>query len=449
MKKFLAFFVFLALASAQVSHAQSGVSQFSVPSPQRIAAMQAAQNASASRAALPQGSVASGKTHSATSHPFTAPSNPPTSPVNFLSASQIAAGGQTLVSAVSAVFTSSGRLDFAAPVKTGASTYAISVVLNNGDGTFTPQALIPNPHGTIGDQLLVGDFNDDGNQDLIVVHSASTSTFDVFRGNGQGGFTQASPTATTICPSFVVGGAVTTINGATALVFVDALSPANVWTVTNTGPGAFTAQTPASVALSGGTLNNLVFADFNGDGILDFAATTYSGVANTTGPNVFYLGQAGSPITYSAQPTLSNPDGFYYVCNNSVGDLTGNGKMSLISANCGSLISGNKAPGNLTVYVNNNGTLSPGVYYSAGTESTDSTNVNLGPVAVTIADVNGDGKNDIVSSNGNGSDVTVLLGKWRRYPQRSHRRILYRRKAAHLRLGRGFQRRRFRRHRSP
>lgn len=424
MKKLLTVSVFLLLWSMQAFGSQSKLSQFSALTPRQKAALQARLNArvQADNAAMPgppglahgssaapnaTGPNATGKTRSTRSHPYTnPPSNPPVNPVGFVSATSVPAGGLTLWSAVEADFNGDGKPDIAAPAQTGTASYAVSVVLNSGNGTFRAAQLTPNPNGVDGDQILTGDFNGDGKQDLIVVHATSPATFEVWLGNGDGTFNVQNNALTTITSNYVVGGVVTgpDANGNYDLLFVDAASPANVWTVLGNGNGTF--QTPTSVAVSGNQLTNVVFADFNGDGILDFvAAFPGSNGQNVTYQNAVYLGQAGGG--YQSPTLLANPDGVYDVCNNSAGDLNGDGKPEIVSANCYL----NGPAGNLTVYLNNgDGTFQTGVYYSAGTESVDNTDASIAPQAVTIADVNGDGKNDIVSSNPKGGDVTILLG---------------------------------------
>ncbi len=385
MKKFLASFVFLALASIPLLAGTGPSSRFSAPTAKQLAA-----HASAAPSATT-------KMHAARSKPLVSGSNPIGNPVGFVSGTQIPANGLAQWSAIAADFNNDGIVDLAAPVQGSTNSYAISIALSNGDGTFQPGVLIPNPNGVDGDQLLYGDFHNTGKQDLIVVHGTNPATFELWVPTGNGTFTVPSTGPTTITANFLVGGAVFDVNGDgnLDLVFVDAHTPANVWTLLGNGDGTF--QAPTSVAL-GSKVSNVIFDDFNGDGILDFAAITGT-------QDVVYLGHANG--TFVAGTPLTNPDGLYDICNNAAGDLNGDGKPELIAANC----SASGAAGNLTVYVNNgDGTFKAGVYYSAGTETTDNTAANISPLAVTIADVNGDGKNDLVVSNHDAGDVTVLLG---------------------------------------
>jgi hypothetical protein len=394
MKKLLTLSLFLMLGSLRVLEAQSQLSQFAVPSTKQVTAVEAGIGTPL------QARNAAPKPRSPRSHPQLG--NPPVNPVGFVSATPIPAGGSTQWSAVVADFNGDGKLDLAAPVQTSTTSYAVSVVLSNGNGTFQGAQITGNPNGVNGDQILVGDFNGDGKQDVIVVHATSPSTFEVWLGNGDGTFTVGTHLLTSVSPNFLVGGVVTDVNadGRLDLVFVDALSPGNVVTLLGNGDGTF--QAPTTVALTGGSLSNVVFADFNGDGRLDFAATSSS-----NRQNVIYFGQTNG--SYLAGVPLTNPDLAYDICNNSAGDLNGDGQPELVSANCGSA----GAAGSLTVYLNNGngtGTFQTGIYYAAATESVDHTEANIGPQAVTIADVNGDGKNDIISSNYYGGDITVLLG---------------------------------------
>ena len=380
MKKVLAFFAFLLLAAMQLSASQGNLSQFSVRSQEQNAAQQASQKSAKASATA--------KAHFARPHPYT--SNPPISTVGLVSALQIPAGGAPYWTAVSADFNNDGKPDMATPVlNDDGVTFSVSVVLSNGDGTFQSPILTPNPNGSYGDQILVGDVNNDGKQDLILVHATKPSTFEVWLGKGDGTFNVQNNTLNQLAPNDLDGGVLTKSGD---IIAIDDQNPANVYTLTNTGTGSFK-QPAVSMALIGsGQLNNIVFDDFNQDKILDFAATD-SGSNQT----VVYLGQPNG--TYVAGAPLTAIPADYGTCNNSSGDLNNDGFPEIVTANCGF--------DDLIIYVNNgDGTFQPGVTYALTTNSS-----YLMAEAVTIADVNGDGKNDIISSNFDGGDITVMLGK--------------------------------------
>ncbi len=72
----------------------------------------------------------------------------------------------------------------------------VTVLLGNGDGTFTEASGSPYPVGTNPSSVVVADFNGDGNLDFAVANKGD-NTISVFKGNGKGGFTEfpASPFA--------------------------------------------------------------------------------------------------------------------------------------------------------------------------------------------------------------------------------------------------------------
>lgn len=415
MKKSLQFCVFAALSSLQVFASQSHPSQFSVPTLKQKAALQARLAAHAQgRSLATPGNVAPANGFAAPSNASVKSTNsktrsytgnPPIGKMGFVTATQVAAGGGSFYPAIAADFNGDGKQDVATLVGTsynyGASRWnlSISVVLSNGNGTFQAAQLTPNPNGNAGDEILVADLNGDGKQDVIVIHTQSPATFDVFLGNGNGTFTLANTNPYTISPNPLNAGVLSDVNGdgKPDLVVVDNQTPANLSVLLGNGDGTF--QPASSLGLSGGQLTNLVFADFNGDGLLDFAATD----SNSNYQTVVYLAQANGG--YVAGSPLITADHVYGTCSTAAGDLNNDGKPEIVTVNCDSNTD------DLTVYVNNgDGTFQTGIYYAPAQDSGSGTAADIYPLGVTIADVNGDGKNDIVSSNADSSDVTVLLG---------------------------------------
>jgi hypothetical protein len=86
---------------------------------------------------------------------------------------------------VAADFNGDGKLDLAGPGVTGAA-----IMLNNGNGTFSPKTefpLINYPQG-----IAAGDFNGDGKMDLAVVLQNAQFSMAVLLGTGTGGFGPAT-----------------------------------------------------------------------------------------------------------------------------------------------------------------------------------------------------------------------------------------------------------------
>lgn len=332
-------------------------------------------------------------------------SNPPTGKIGFLAATQIPAGGELWYNSLAGDFNGDGKTDLASEVESSGGIYNISIVLSNGDGTFQTPVLTPITNNDPCVALLVGDVNGDGKSDILVGHqpgacgnSYSFPTIDVWLSNGDGTLTLSNNTNSTINTSDLAGGTLADVNGDGKLdiIVVDDNNPANVFTMLGNGDGTFNAP-PPPVTLSGQAGNNVVFADLNADGLLDIVDTDY-----TSGQVTVYLATSAPPYYQSAAPYSST----YNACALTVGDLTGDGKPEIVAANC--MDSGN----NITVYVNNqDGTFQPGVDYNGAVSGgTNSGPAVLDTNAVTVADVNGDGKADIIATNMDSGDVTILFG---------------------------------------
>jgi hypothetical protein len=338
--------------------------------------------------------------------------NPAPSNIGFLAAPQVPSGATDYSTFPGVVgnFSGAGKPPGTAMlVDTGfPSTPVINifVALSSGNGTFTTALTPVGPTVTTeSNPIFVGDVNGDGFDDIVILNEASPVTMSVWlnKADGSGTFTLKGTSTVTTNGAGAVGAALTVVKPDTNLDFVvaDGANPGNIWTMKGDGKGDFTAASPASVAFTGqlaaGTATTVVFADFNNDGFLDFAG---SSAANF---EVQVYINNGANTAYNAPLALDTTNHKYESCFNLAGDLSKHpGAADIVSANCDNGVA--NRTGNVTVFVNNgNGTFTNsnvGTYYTAG----------AWPTGLAIADINGDGNNDLVVTDQQAGDVTVLLG---------------------------------------
>jgi hypothetical protein len=402
MKKRLAMTLFILLGSVSVYGSQSRRdyrSQFNIPK----ATKQNRARAEARETINPKNFAATShhpqeqaKASSKALAPRANATRSSVSTLGFVSATQIPAGGAAYNQGYTGEFNGGGKEGVLTIVQNYVNNdyvYSISAVLGNGDGTFKAPVLTT---VLTQDPLLVADVNGDGKDDIIQVHAGNTpSTFDVWLSNGDGTFSPGE--SYQVSPTTLQGGLMTDVDGdgKMDMLAIDSQTPGLVCTLRGNGDGTFQAAT--SVTMPNQAPTDLVFADFNGDGKPDFA-----GIA-TTGQVVIYLQEEGN-FVLTGSP-LTTPDSNYGICGLSAGDLTGDGKADVVTVNCED---GND--NKISVYVNvGDGIFATGVYY-AEAASGGASPTNVYAQASTIVDVNGDGKADIVLSNSDGGDVTILLG---------------------------------------
>src|ERR1051325_11711340 len=145
--------------------------------------------------------------------------------------------------------------------------------------------------------------------------------------------------------------------------------------VSNSSPGA------------GAVPEAVVAADVNGDGKLDLISANYGGGSGNT-LSVLTNNGSGAFVLASSPMVGAGPEGVV------AADVNGDGKPDLISANSGGGF------GNTLTGLTNNG--------SGGFVLASSPTVGDTPISVTAADVNGDGKLDLICANFNANKLTVL-----------------------------------------
>jgi hypothetical protein len=316
-----------------------------------------------------------------------------------------ASGGLYALSVAVAAFNGDGKSDVvvANECQTSACTSgSMSVLLGNGDGTL--QLAQSYTSGSVTLSVAVGDFNGDGKPDVVVANecqpsSCSGGNVTVLLGNGDGTFQPALSYASGGLYAFSV--AVGDLNGDGKLDLVvgnqcqtSACSSGGIGVLLGNGDGTFQpAQSYASGAMYS---NSVAVGDLNGDGKLDVVA----GDRNSGYVSVL-LGN-GDGTVQAAQ--LYSSWNLYSVA---VSDVNGDGKADVLAVNlC--------QPGNCT-----NGSVSVMLGNADGSLQADRafTPSGLGPDYIAVGDLNGDGKLDMVvadyctsSSNCNNNVVSVMLG---------------------------------------
>jgi len=265
----------------------------------------------------------------------------------------------------------------------------VGVLLGNGDGTFHLVGTYDSG-GSWATSVAVGDVSGDGKLDLVVgnaIGSAScpNGAIDVLLGNGDGTFQPAREYCSGGSTPSSVAVADVNGDGNPDLVVTNA-SSGNVAVLIGNRDGTF--QPP--VTYGAGSPVQVVVVDVNGDHRPDLV------IADLPSSASVLLGNGDGTF----QPAVVYPSGGYWAIGIAVADVNRDGFPDLLVAN--ELACGNCQNGLLDVLLGNgDGTFKPAMGYSSGGNGTSS------PV---VADVNGDGKLDLVAANVLRDNLAVLLG---------------------------------------
>jgi hypothetical protein len=234
----------------------------------------------------------------------------------------------------------------------------VRIYLGNGNGTFTQSGAAISV-GTFTSFIALGDYNEDTHQDLAVVSRLSNNMV-ILLGNGSGGFSQApgSPYSTGTAP-MAVATADLNFDGHLDLA-VSNENSANTFVYLGNGNGTF--GSPTSL-LKGQLPTHVAIADFNNDNRPDIATSdggdhTVTILLNTC--------TACFPITVNPATIASATAGSNYSQSFSATSNGGTGPYSF----------------NLT------GTLPNGLIFSGNTLSGTPTQTGNFPITVTATDIN-------------------------------------------------------------
>ena len=267
------------------------------------------------------------------------------------------------------------------------STSSLIILTNNGSGVFGSNATLHVSGNFYGDPNLFTavDINADGKMDLICgsLNTATlTGLLTIFTNNGAGGFVLKT---TVNLPSEYTASSLYALDmnndGKPDVVTVgyNYAGPPSALVFTNNGTGNLTFCTSAPVDPNA----YFTVADINNDGRPDLIVSD----SYNSGLTTYIQNPTPQPATGYAQHQ-------YTAGNNSIGlaaaDINNDGQTDLITAD--------SQGATLTVLTNNGS----GIFGSNVT-----LNVGSQPFSVAAADINNDGRVDLISANFNGGSITI------------------------------------------
>jgi hypothetical protein len=260
----------------------------------------------------------------------------------------------------------------------------VTILLGNGNGTFTQAANSPVTVGNGPYSVAVGDFNGDGIPDLAVANFDG-NTVTILLGNGNGTFTQAANSPVTVGAAYSIAVGDFNGDGIPDLAVVNNYISGTVTILLGKGNGTFTQALNSPVTV-GVAPQSVVVGDFNGDGIPDLAVANFGSNSNTV---TILLGNGDGTFTQAANIPVPSGVGSNSIA---VGDFNRDGIPDLAIVNEGG--------STVTIFLGKgNGTF---------THAVDNT-VTTGTGSLAVGDFNGDGIPDLAIVNEGGSTVDVLL----------------------------------------
>ena len=291
-------------------------------------------------------------------------------------------------------FNGDGKADI---VTANTNSNTVSVLINNGDGTFgTTENLAV---GVAPVSVAVGDFNDDGKLDIVTANQGAyySGTLSVLLGNGDGTFQPAEYFSAGVNPQSVAVGDFNH-DGKLDLVTANegfSYSGNSIGVLLGNGDGTF--QPAQQLSVPNYPLS-IAVGDMNHDGKLDLVETGFIAYGYSAEAEVDVLLGNGDGTFAPANSIWAGSN--YYVTSPVLGDFNGDGNLDV------AVLDG----GDVELFAGwGTGTLHPGSFIS--------TPVNISYDGLAVGDFNHDGKLDLATdgvvnlgAGGTGNGGAVLLG---------------------------------------
>ena len=262
---------------------------------------------------------------------------------------------------------------------------SVGVLLNTGNGTFQPIASYSTGSSSFPRGVALSDVNGDGKLDIITANLLASSVA-VLLGNGNGTFQAAVAYSTGgLSSPYEVVSADVNGDGKPDIIAANS-NTASVGVLLNNGNGTFL---PVTTYSSGANTSpyGVAIGDVNGDGLADIITANYfgdsAGVLLNDGYGSF------QPVVLYSTGSGGHPHRV------SLADVNKDSKLDIITANFNNNSAG-------VLLGNGNGTFQPQATYPIGP--------NQYPYGAVAADIDGDTKPDLVAVNGTGNVAQVLLG---------------------------------------
>lgn len=251
--------------------------------------------------------------------------------------------------------------------------------------------------------VQISDFNNDGKQDLLVVNGGPNTLY-IYKNIGTGTRISAATFAAAVAYNTGFGPYYARVadldaDGKSEIIIANASATNNRISVLRNISTTDSIQFATKVDFAAGTSSptDIAIGDIDGDNKPDICivlqgTNKISILKNNTIKGIINSASFGTSVTYNAGPLPFKM---------AVGDLDGDQKPEIAVSNTGS--------NTISIFHNN---ASVGIISSSSLASASTYTVGNAPIGICIADMNNDGKNDVLTANYTDNTISVLKNNW-------------------------------------